>query len=288
MNYKKIKRGQIDKCNICGVKTKLTWDHVPPKCCNNRYSIKVNSWVKGLPLENSYEKQYQNGIRFRTLCEKCNNDLLGAKYDTVLAEFTNQVTSIVTTSVILPAVINVPVKVNQLARAICGHLLAAKDYYEDVCSIDKQLREYVTNDKMKPPDDMSLLYWIYPYSTIALMRDVTVKSFSNKYVFPEGTISIINSFPVAYILSTSVEDKCGLVDLFKYCNDDIDAVVNVPIDCRSCYFSKTEHLRPFLWPCNVSDEDDGAAFLLSNGECMDGSRVAIHSRESVMKIRERE
>ncbi len=287
MNYKKIKREQIDRCNICGTKAKLTWDHVPPKCCNNCYSIKVNSWVKGLPLENSYEKQYQNGIRFRTLCEKCNNELLGVKYDSELAQFTNQVTSIVTSSVILPAVINIPVKVNRLVRAICGHLLAAKDYYEDVCLIDKRLREYVENEKMSPLDDMSLLYWIYPYSTIALMRDVTVKSFSNKYGFPEGTISIINSFPVAYILSTSIEHKCGLIDLFKYCNDDIDAVVNIPIDCHSCYFPNTEHLRPFLWPCNVSDEEDGVAFLLGNDESMNGSMVAMHSLESIRKIRER-
>jgi len=166
-------------------------------------------------------------------------------------------------------------------------LLAAKEYYEETCLIDKRLREYVINDKMKPLDDMSLLYWIYPYSTIALMRDVTVKSFSNKYVFPEGTISIINSFPVAYILSTSIEDKCGLVDLFKYCNEDIDAVINVPVAFRSCYFPNTEHLRPFLWPCNVSDEEDGAAFLLGDGKCMDGSRVAAHSRESIKRIRER-
>lgn len=261
---------------------------MPPKCCNNRYSIKVNSWVKGLPQKNNYEKQYQNGIRFRTLCERCNNDLLGAKYDIELSEFTNQVTTIVTSSIALPTVINVPVKVNRLARAICGHLLAAKEYFEDICLIDKRLREYVIDEKMNPLDDMSLLYWIYPYSTIALMRDVTVKSFSNKYVFPEGTVSIINTFPVAYILSTSIEDKCGLVDLFKYCNDDIDAVINVPIDCRSCYFPNTERLRPFLWPCNVSDEEDGAAFLLGNGECMDGSRLAIHSLESVKRIRERE
>jgi len=166
MNYKKIKRGQIDICNICGVKTKLTWDHVPPKCCNNRYSIKVNSWVNGLPLENSFEKQYQNGIRFRTLCEKCNNDLLGAKYDNELAEFTNQVTSIVTSSVISPAVINVPVKVNRLARAICGHLLAAKEYYEETCLIDKRLREYVINDKMKPLSFMRRAVLLYAELTL--------------------------------------------------------------------------------------------------------------------------
>lgn len=100
MNYKKIKREQIDRCNICGEKSMLTWDHVPPKCCNNRYRIKTNSLINGLPQENKYESQYQNEIRFRSLCEKCNNYLLGTKYDTVLADFTNQVTNITTSSII--------------------------------------------------------------------------------------------------------------------------------------------------------------------------------------------
>ena len=285
MNYKKIKRAHIDRCNICGEKSKLTWDHVPPKCCNNRYSVKVNSWVKGIPLENDYEKEYQNGIRFRSLCGKCNNDLLGEKYDTQLAEFTNKVTSIVTTSITLPEIVNVPVQVNRLTRAICGHFLAAKNHYEEECGIDKRLREYVIDDKMNLLKGMSLLYWIYPYSTITLMRDVAVKFFSKKYFFPDGTISIMSSFPVAYILSTNKDDKCELKDLFDYCNDNIDAVVDIPVDCSSCYFPNTEHLRPFLWPCNISDAEDGADFLLGNGECMDESRVAMHSFESIRKIR---
>ena len=43
MHYKKEKRKDIDLCNICGKSKRLTWDHVPPKCCNNRYAIKTNS-----------------------------------------------------------------------------------------------------------------------------------------------------------------------------------------------------------------------------------------------------
>lgn len=95
----------------------------------------------------------------------------------------------------------------------------------------------------------------------------------------------MNSFSVAYILSSEVENECGLIDLFKYCNDDIDAVINVPINCRSCYFPNTEHLRPFMWPCNVSDEEDGAMFLLGNGECMKESKIAVNSLKNINRIR---
>lgn len=62
MYYKKEKRAEFGFCNICGEEAKLTWDHVPLKCCNNQHSIKVNSWIKGLPMERRYERKYQNGI----------------------------------------------------------------------------------------------------------------------------------------------------------------------------------------------------------------------------------
>lgn len=128
MHYKKEKREEYSFCNICGEKTKLTWDHVPPKCCNNRYNIKVNSWMNGLPKEKRYEQQYQNGIRFRTLCEQCNNNLLGVNYDIVLAAFTNQITQMVTSSITLPSIFKVSVKINRLCRAVCGHLFGCKNF----------------------------------------------------------------------------------------------------------------------------------------------------------------
>lgn len=286
MHYEKKKRKEYDFCNICGEERKLTWDHVPPKCCNNRYNIKVNSWGKGLPKETSYEKAYQNGIRFRSLCEDCNNKLLGANYDVTLAEFTNQVMHIVSSDIVLPSICKIPVKINELSRAICGHLLAAKNYYDDASVLEKQLREYVQNSGLCPPQDMSLLYWVYPYSTIFLLRDVSVKSYSTKYAFPEGMVSIMNSFPIAYMLSSGSKEDCGLFDIFKFCSSTIDEVVEIPIDRTSCYFPRTKHLRPSPWPCNVSDEEDGAMFLLGSSEEMKDSKIAKQSIENVKKIRE--
>lgn len=287
-NYKKEKREEYDYCNICGKKEKLTWDHVPPKCCNNQYSIKTNSWMGGLPKDNKYDWKYQNGIKFRSLCSKCNNELLGRNYDTVLAEFTNDIMQLVNSTLVIPPIFHQPVKINRLCRAICGHLLAAKNFYDDKCIIDEELRKYVLDMESLPPKGMSLMYWVYPYSTICLMRDVNVKSFSSAYYFPEGTISIMNSVPVAYVLSTEKEEKCGLIDLFEYCNSDIDAEVYIPIKCDSCYFPGSNNLRSYLWPCNISDSDDGAAFLLGNSENMNDSKVAQHSIESVKRIKMRQ
>ena len=105
MHYDKVKRDKIDFCNICGKYENLTWDHVPPKCCNNMYPIKVNSWWEGIPEDTNYEKNYQNGIRYRSLCSECNSKL-GAKYDIVLDKFTKDLTRIIESSIVLPSIIS--------------------------------------------------------------------------------------------------------------------------------------------------------------------------------------
>lgn len=211
---------------------------------------------------------------------------MGANFDTELNRFTEKIIQIMQSSLTLPPRIKVSVKINRLCRAICGHILAAKNYYDDVCLIDKNLRKYVLDDYALPPKNMALLYWIYPYSTISIVRDVGVQPYSNKYEFPKGTISIMNSFPVAYIVSTDKE-KCGLFDMFSVCSNDLDDIVEIPVDCNSCYFPNSKLLRPFLWPCNVTDDETGAAFVLGNDKAMDDSKIAKHSTDSVNKIRNR-
>ena len=107
-----------------------------------------------------------------------------------------------------------------------------------------------------------------------------------KYKFPKGVISIVNSFPAAYIISTDKE-TCGLCDLFDMCSENIDEIVEIVIDLNSCYFAGSKHYRPMLWPCNVDSNEDGAAFLLGYDKVMEASKLAVHSEDSIKKIRAR-
>ena len=110
--------------------------------------------------------------------------------------------------------------------------------------------------------------------------------FCCKYKFPKGVISIVNSFPAAYIISTDKE-TCGLCDLFDMCSENIDEIVEIVIDLNSCYFAGSKHYRPMLWPCNVDSNEDGAAFLLGYDKVMEASKLAVHSEDSIKKIRAR-
>lgn len=51
-------------------------------------------------------------------------------------------------------------------------------------------------------------------------------------------------FLIEYIISNE-EVECKLFDLFSVCSNDIDEIVDIPINYESCYFFKSKHLRPF-------------------------------------------
>lgn len=261
MNYKKIKRPKVDRCNICGKNTKLTWDHVPPKACNNCYSVKVNSLFAGIPQVNQYEEQFQNGVKFRSLCNECNNGFLGAKYDPAYYAFIGDMSKMLLSQVQLPIRLTLNAEINKVARAVCGHILAAKHHYNDVVgTIDNDLREYLFDESRKRPRDLFLYYWVYPYSSVVVIRDVAIKSYTTDC--PEGVVSVLSFFPISFILTTELSPGMNMPDLFTYTTTSINGSVNVPIDFQTAYYPKTQKLRNHFWPCNVSDGADGTAMVL--------------------------
>lgn len=274
MHYIKNKRNQVDRCNICGKVEELSWDHVPPKSSGNNVEINVNTLYKGLPTENSYQRKYQNGIKFRSLCKGCNMNLL-SRYDDAYKKFIEDIKQLMETSITLPATVQIPVEINKILRAVCGHILAAKNHYDDVNTIDKELRKFVLDEAYKINPNFKLYYWIYPYKTVCIVRDVFVKGYSDKVSFPTRPLSSLASFPIAFILEPDVDDSCGLIDLFKYATEDINAIVKIPLDFRSSYYPGTDTVRNFLWPCNVGDEWDDVGFILGGDEMMYDSRVGV-------------
>lgn len=274
MNYLKRKRNQFDYCNICGKKKNLTWDHVPPKSTGNNSEIITNRFGEGLPRSNSYQKKYQSGIKFRTICEECNGNLLGY-YDIEYKKFIEDIKYILNANLLLPNTINLTVKINKICRAICGHFLAAKDFYDNESVIDNELRKYVLNPNLSGKNVAKLYYWLYPYNTVLIIRDVVTSSYTGQVAFPSNCISIINSFPLAIILDDGEESQCKLNNLMCLTSENIEDTVNISLDLSSVYYPDTKKNRHFMWPCNISNEWDGAAMILGGESMMEDSRVGI-------------
>lgn len=261
-SYAREKRKIKDRCNICGKITDLTWDHVPPKFCFNSQRAQYNSL-----LEVNEGKHYthisQNGIRYRSICSECNNNLLGSNYDKEYKKLVDLLYEIYITPGEIGQYIEIQgIEVNKVARAIVGHFLAARNEYID-SKVESELREYFLNPNLRPPNRFKLLYYVYIYNTIMIIRDVAPKKFGKlEYSIPEGLISCINTFPLSFILAHDCENNVELDDLFEVCTENINEKRNMRVNLLSYKYPNKKELRHPYWPCNVSDDDTGTSMML--------------------------
>ena len=85
------------RCSLCGKFLPMTEEHVPPQSCNNRGRIeKVNLF----PIKNSKEPFRnifisQNGLKFKSLCQKCNNEIMGKLPDIAFKDFYDKVVNLI-------------------------------------------------------------------------------------------------------------------------------------------------------------------------------------------------
>ena len=226
----------------------------------------------------------QNGIKYRSICGKCNifNILLLAKYDKALEDLVTQLKQVLINDPYCKNKI-LKIRVNALAKSICGHFLAMKDGYDDQCDVDKKLRVFVQDENELPPEKMSLLMRYYPFSTTFFIRDSVVINAFYKSDIPQGIINVMSSFPLSFVLCDSGTD-CGLIDLFKYCSCDISEETLIDFDFTSAYFPGTEEIRHPKWPCNISKDQYGISCVICSKYAAEES---IFAKRNVSEIHKR-
>lgn len=279
MNYIKTKRERISECNICGMKTELTWDHVPPKGILFTPDVLVNTAFNSIPTEKKYMKEYQSGIKFRTVCQKCNNIVLGQNdieykkfVKTIVDELIHTNKQYMENSVERDS-ISINCKINRVLRAICGHFLAARNTYQGKLETENYIRQYVMNENEKL-ENFKLYSWIYPYSTIIIARDFVCTGHI-KLSHPKGFVSVISCFPISLVLSTEGEESCLLDNLGNYSTNNIDDEVEIELHFKNSRIRNSDAIKSFMWPMDVADDINGAQFVLASESTMHDSRVAI-------------
>ena len=137
---------------------------------------------------------------------------------------------------------------------------------------DKHMRGFVLDDS-RLLKRIKVFAWFYPYTTIVNVRDIVVRG-NNAGTHPEGFISLMEAFPLAFLISDKDETNCGLDNLSQYLTMDIDGELPITFHMKTGYYSGTRVLKHFLWPINVESGPYGAAFALGGRE-LDGSRIGI-------------
>ncbi len=272
IHYIKEKRGKTDYCNICGQHSDLTWDHIPPKGITHGDAVIANTAFGKLPAPTEHMKRFQSGIKFRSLCSKCNNEILGEN-DKVYQQFIEDIERQLSSPVLLEKIV-VPVKINRLCRAMIGHALAAKNSFEADVVPDQQMRRYVLNSSMKLTRNR-LYTWLYPYKAIVIARDFVTRGFQQNTHPTEMISAVIASYPLAYMI-TDENNDCGVDNLGMYTTENIEDEVDVVLHLETQYIKDFDEYKPFNWPFDISDDEkNGAMFTLGGSAFFEDSRLGL-------------
>lgn len=217
------------RCNICGEVGALTEDHTPPKGCIRIGQVAIRHIVDRLGAEKPTKKgrHSQNGVKYRTLCGRCNNGRLGANLDIEFNSFVNQVGSFLQSPIRLPTM-SVKAKPQKIMRAVLGHLAAlGVDRYEKGPDTEP-LRDYFLDDSLPLPEMINIYYWVFPYKGQVLTRDCAYLDFR---VAEPVVIWFAKFFPIAFLVTWSEPPgyNFGLPNLATWRSIAIDEIVDLPI-----------------------------------------------------------
>jgi hypothetical protein len=156
----------VGYCAICEQYGELTDDHVFLHAVGGSGRRELRTLVP-----TAQPRVVQGGVKYRTICESCNSEILGNLYDPELVRLCKQVSEPVETArktgLLIPSRVGVRYKPMRVARSVVGHSLAAH-LIQDVNVPPKQkampmtLREFVLNDRLDLPRTVEIYWWFYP------------------------------------------------------------------------------------------------------------------------------
>jgi len=237
----KFKGDKEGYCNICGIPSQLTRDHIPPQGCVKPTSVELMTLTHYFSQPSEKPVNSQNGLNILSICGNCNNSLLGTEYDPALIEVTKQVAGILRVQkelgISLPEKIDLSVKPQRLLRSVVGHILAGKLPIPGELPISAPfpdaLRNYFLDQSSNISDKLEVYYWVYPSN-----KQIVINSLGIGSAMGEGSISgscLLKFFPLAFWI---VWDKPDLfsIDLTKISPDKfkgLDETCKIVLDLRN-------------------------------------------------------
>ncbi|RKR06432.1 hypothetical protein C7446_1377 [Kushneria sinocarnis] len=201
--HTKIREGY---CLLCERYGKLTFDHVPPQGASFLSEIEQFHITELLsePKRNIKGIKSPNGGKFKTICNDCNNTVIGGKDDIikkVCHDASEQILHIAGTTNPDYRIITVRTDILNYCRAMIGHILAATSC--DECrkppketSYFTPLQNFVLGKSQDISETHDIHYWFYPYK----------KQISARFIcyYENGAIycmSLLYFYPIAFLVT---------------------------------------------------------------------------------------
>lgn len=243
---------EIGVCNICGVTSKLTEDHIPPKGVPLVGQAYLSRLVDSLSAERMEKapRPFQRGVKYRSICAECNNRRLGAHYDPTLVSYCNGLHLSLARNIYAP--VSLDVKINRLLRAFVGHLLAHGINQHRMGRIQSVLSDYFLCESERFPSEFFAYCWIYPYKPQIVGHGLGVifdfRSRNSPFV-----ASVMKFYPIAFMCATDelpLRERQNVLRVDQISSGDIDAIERITL-------SQTM-IPPMMWP--EVPGDHGAVF----------------------------
>lgn len=228
-------------CNICGEYGTLTEDHTPPKGCHRPTQVEIQhlSYLLSGTSNPPKGRRSQNGVKYRTLCHRCNNTLLGSRYDPPFIEFVNAVALHLRSPITLPPTVTIPGKPQSIVRSLLGHISAqGVDRYLKG-PLTEAVRDYFLDDSLPLPSGIRVFYWAYPHRVHVMFRDAAYTHLSSGQPF---AFWLLKFFPIAFLVAW--DEPVGLTypihDLERWRSAPINLVADLPLSLSN--------IPPLFWP----------------------------------------
>lgn len=229
------------QCNICGEIGLLTEDHTPPKGCLKPTQVELRHIVQFLSDDATKAKGRfsQNGVKYRTLCKRCNNTYLGAKYDPAFITFVNSISQLLRSPISLPDRLMVQAQPQAIIRSLIGHMSAqGVDRYLKG-ELTEPLRDFFLDETLPLPENIGVYYWAYPHRPHIMARDAAYLHIPTGHVF---TFWILKFFPIAFLVVWGEPQGLSypMHSLNAWRASPFNTIADLPIELRS--------IPPQYWP----------------------------------------
>ncbi|MBL7203669.1 MAG: hypothetical protein ISS63_04975 [Desulfobacteraceae bacterium] len=216
----------------------MTWDHVPPKGGIELLPVEIDRIASELMPGVQAQKPEisHDGLKFRTLCADCNS-LLGQRYDPALNEFAIAVGRFLRTSLHLPELLHLEIRPTAVARAVLGHLLAARLSTVEAF-FDPDIRTIVFDPDMTIPEDLSVFYWVHPYAQQIVFRDALMPKKRGGFSDFQR-IGTLKYFPLGFLVTDASQYE-SLDALTHWRKEPSSTTIKIPI--------RIKEVRDAFWP----------------------------------------
>jgi len=270
--YKKTKSGY---CRICGNYRKLSEDHIPPEKCFNEATIFVNK---------PYNTTIDKGLRIKSICEKCNNSILGGNYDNELKLLVHEIDKYYLLRYqknVLFKKVSITISKERIVKSILGHVLScygtqedlSKSFNKEIDCYSNRMRKYVLGEENGFEKEIKIVFWLHPYRTIKVIPYFIFTELLNSETSIQG--SLFSFYPIGIWIINKNNYR-----LLSILNEKVNEII---IDKSDDLKVDMDLIKDEDFPFSILKNKKSIAILYNDKSIIHGLKSEYYKRTQILR-----